>query len=372
MKDHHYWEDITMGKRRGIDALFFRLIASCCSLMYIVGVQLRLLFYRWGLLRKQVLQARVISIGNITLGGAGKTPVAGYLASRLREKGHRVGILSRGYKRESKGVNIITNGHTPCLDWSQAGDEPYLLARRLSGVPVVVGKNRANAGQKAIDTFGTDALLLDDGFQHLQLHRDIDILVIDASNPFGNNRVFPAGTLREPKGNVKRADLLWLTRVDQAVDPSDLIHTLRKIHPEAGLVESIYHPLGLRNHASGSTVDLSILKGSRVVPFCGIANPLSFEKTITDLGAEVVQRFTFPDHHPFTVSDIQTIQKRASERAASFTITTEKDGVRIPPEIESPMPIYELIIEVQITRGEDDLEKKLWSKMNTESCHMRN
>ncbi|UCE18911.1 MAG: tetraacyldisaccharide 4'-kinase [Gemmatimonadota bacterium] len=337
-------------------------------MIYIFIVQIRLRLYGWGIFKRRTLEARVISIGNITLGGAGKTPVVAYLAGHLQGKNCQVGILSRGYKRHSKGLQIVSDGQTVPLSWPEAGDEPYFLARRLPGIPVIVGADRTSAGRHGIDRFGVNTLILDDGFQHLKLHRDLDIVVIDASYPFGNGRVIPAGHLREPLKNLKRADLFWLTRVDQAEDLDSLRTVLHSIQPDASIVHSIYHPIGLRCCTSGSEVDLSILKGSKTALLCGIANPISFQKTVASLGADILERFSFPDHHPFAAAEIQKIQKAASDRGAKCLVTTEKDGIRMPQGGDALMPLYELIIELRITHGEDILEEILWNEMHTKSC----
>lgn len=356
-----YFEAMLSGRSRRIDFLILRVIALCFSLIYIVIVQFRLLLYRRGLLRAKTLEANVISIGNITLGGTGKTPVVACLAGYFKQKGRRVGVLSRGYKRTGRGLKIVSDGHTIRLTWPEAGDEPSLLAHRLPGIPIIVGEDRSLAGQYTIDTLNVDTLLLDDGFQHMKLRRDTDIVVIDATTPFGNGRIFPAGHLREPVRNLKRANLFWLTKVDQAKDLRALEERLQTIQSEANIVHSIFQPIGLRCLQTGAEVDVSILKGARTVLLCGIANPTSFEKTLSALETEIIEMFTFPDHHPFTASEMTKVQTVAAAQEAKLIVTTEKDGVRIPIEAEYVVPIYELIIEVQITVGEELLEKRLWN-----------
>ena len=312
-------------------------------------------------MKRKKLKVTVISVGNITLGGAGKTPVVVFLAGFLKQKGCRVGVLSRGYKRKSKGVQIVSNGNSIRSHWIEAGDEPYLFARKLPGIPVCVGKNRVSAGQHTLNTFHPDILLLDDGFQHVTLHRDIDIVAIDASNPFGNGRVLPAGPLREPLQHLKRANLFWLTRVDQADDLSALQKMLQAIQPEGGIVQSTYRPIGLKCCKNREEADLSLLKGAKTILLCGIANPTSFEKTVEGLGADIIEVMAFPDHHPFTIVEMREVQNAAVSNKANLIITTEKDGVRIPDGFEHTIPIYELIIEVCITQGEELLERVLWN-----------
>ena len=363
-----YLEEIVLGHRRGIAAPLVRSIALCCSMIYIFVVQIRLLLFRRGLFKSKPLEAKVISVGNITLGGAGKTPVVAYLAGHLQKKGRKVGILSRGYKRTSKGVQAVSDGQAVRLTWQEAGDEPYLLARKLPGVPVIVGKNRISAGRHGIEWFDIDTLLLDDGFQHVKLRRDLDIVVIDASNPFGNGRTFPAGHLREPLRNLKRTNLFWLTRVDQTEDLPALQRFLNSIQSGARIIESTYQPIGLRCRKTGAEADLSILTGSKTVLLCGIANPTSFKKSVADVGAHIVDQYVFPDHHPFTVAEIRKVQQSASDHGAEFIVTTEKDGVRIPDGFDYDVPMYELITEVRLTQGEELLEKILWNETSTKSC----
>lgn len=318
------------------------------------------------------MEARVISVGNITLGGAGKTPVVAHLARVLQKHGYRVTVLSRGYRRRSRGVRIVSDGQGIRLNRSEAGDEPYLLARRLPGVPIVVGENRVSAGRLAIDLFGPDTLLLDDGFQHVRLHRDIDLVVIDASNPFGNGRVLPGGILREPIKSLHRAHLFWLTRVDQTDDLALLEKFLHALQPEAGIIQSTYRPTRLRSLETGAEADLSVLQGARTVMVCGIANPASFERTLLELGADLMERFSFPDHHPFKASEMREVQNAAATKGAKLIVTTEKDGVRIPRDIQYKVPVYELNIEVHIIQGKEFLEKALWNRTSMQSCPKRN
>ena len=365
MSVRRYVEQKLWGRGRGIDSALLRLIAGCLAVVYIVVIESRRLLYRWAVKKRKVLEATVISVGNITLGGAGKTPVVAFLARFLQERGSQVGVLSRGYGRRTRGARIVSDGHTIHLNWLEAGDEPYLLARHLPGVPVLVGARRASTGRLAIDQFGADTLLLDDGFQHVQLHRNSDIVVIDALNPFGNGRVVPAGPLREPLGNLKRATLFWLTRVDQAGDLSLLEETLLAIQPAACIVKSTYRPSGLTSLETDSEIDLSVLRGSKTILLCGIANPLSFRKTVLGVGADVIDTCCFPDHHAFSTSEIQDIQKKAVEMGADAIVTTEKDGVRVPREIQFAVPIYELRIEVDIRHGEECLTRVLWNKRLT-------
>ena len=214
---------------------------------------------------------------------------------------------------------------------------------------------------QAVKMIQSGTLLVDDVYQHVQLHRDIDIVVLDASNPFANGRTLPAGPLREPITNLKRADIFWLTRVDQAKDLSGLLRTLQTLQSEPTCIYSTYRPIGLRCLKTGTEVGLSILKGAKVILLCGIANPTSFEKTVTHAGADICGRYFFPDHHPFTIAEMQNVRNAAKTNTAELIVTTEKDGVRIPDGHEPTVPLYELIIAVCITQGEEQLEKILWN-----------
>lgn len=326
------------------------------SCLFSAAASLQARSYSSGLLRSERLSAVVISVGGLTVGGAGKTPIVRYLARRLVDAGQRVVILSRGYRRQGHGLAVVSDGSAMRLDWRAAGDEPSLLASTLPGVPVIVGADRVAAGRAAIQEFGATVLLLDDGFQHRRLARDRDIVVLDSTTPFGNGRLFPAGPLREPIHALRRADAIILTRVNQGSGLDALRAQVQALTPTARLVESIYQPLRVRALADGSMHPIARLNGTRVVACSGIANPRSFEKTLEQTGVTLLRHVRFPDHHPFSSREIQSVIHTAAQTGADWVVTTEKDAVRLPVDADlSRMMVLE--IDVKIVRGDEVWER---------------
>lgn len=334
------------------------------SFLYGMGVYLKLLLYKHGVLTRHKLPCKVISLGNITVGGTGKTPTAQRLAGTIRDMGYRVVILNRGYRAKSKEpVALVSDGKKIYMTVTEAGDEAYLLAKNLPGVPVVIGKNRAVSGAYAVEKLKADVVILDDGYQHWQLDRDLDIVLIDTINVFGNNFLLPRGTLREPLENLNRAHAFLLTKVDQSSENiRDAIRlTLNCFNRKALVVESIHRPRCFievaewYKGAGYAGCALDTVQGRQVMAVSAIGNPSSFEQTIIDLGAEVVDSVRFPDHHNYTMAEMQTVMEQAAARGVYCIITTEKDAVKFPAEfIHSvrPLPLYVLGIEVAFTDGD--------------------
>jgi tetraacyldisaccharide 4'-kinase len=308
------------------------------------------------------LEAKVISVGNLTVGGTGKTPAVERLTRVLQSRGRKVAILSRGYKSRPSGsskpqVRIVTDGRKIALSASEAGDEPYLLARNLSGVPVVIGKDRIAGGKYCLRNFASEVFFLDDGFQYRRLKRDLDIVLINSLNPFGNERLFPAGILREPLASLKRADLFILTRTDQ-VAPEHLERVkerLKGIDASIPILDSIHLPLHFEDLKSKKKCELKFIENKKVLALSSIADPASFKKTLTGLGAIVVKELRYPDHYSYTKEDLKTITRDAK---GSYIVTTEKDRVRLEPPLGDDTVLV-LKIELRITRGEEILEKML-------------
>lgn len=326
---------------------------------YRLGYRLRVLFYQIGFVKPRKLKTKVISIGNITLGGTGKTPLVIYIANKLKERGCRVAILTRGYKRKKKGLSELLAGNKNRIHWREVGDEPYLLASRLNHVPVLVSKERTTSGILAEKKYEAEVLILDDGFQHWKLVRDLDIVVIDAVNPFGNLKLFPSGILREPLSSLKRADIIVLNKVDQVPDKQYLIQELRVYNQDAPIVESVYKIGSIQRLLDHSLIEEKQLEGKRSLAFSGIGNPLSFENSLELLKVEVLSHHKFPDHFFYQKKDIVNLEKEAQKLGADFMITTEKDSVRIPIMSELKIPIYIFKIDLVITKGEEIFWKKM-------------
>ncbi len=297
------------------------------------------------------MTTKVISVGNITLGGTGKTPLVALLARILQEREKRVAVLSRGYRRRGKGIKIVSDGKKILSNPQEAGDEPYLLARNLNTIPVIVGKDRVQAGRLATEKFASEILLLDDGFQYLKLKRDLDIVVIDAANPFGNGHLLPRGILREPLSSLKRAHLFCLTRVDQARKLGELENRLNTVNPETPIVECIHRPCFLRKLPDGPQVGLERVSGRRVVAFSAVGNPEGFEQSLVGLGAQLVGRMRFKDHHRYSVKDLERIARLAQNSQAQMIVTTGKDSVNLLQSSISDIEMWSLEIEIQVVRG---------------------
>ena len=346
------------------------------SLLMGMAVRLRNWMYDKKLLDSSRLSVPVISVGALTAGGAGKTPVVRYLARRLKQAGYRPAVLSRGYGRNSRSTRAVAPGAT----WQEVGDEPAFLASALPDVPVIVGPSRTASGRLAIDRYGADVLLLDDGFQHRRTGREIDIVVHDASNLLSPGRLLPAGPFREPASSLGRAHALVLTRTDQAGSAvADTAH-IKGEFPHLALIEAVYDPEALRRlvdgrtlpedggtlpseggtlPSDGRTLPPEWLAGRKVLVLCGIANPASFARTVADARARVTRVLAYPDHHPFTPSELDRAVSLAQRSGAECIVTTEKDAVRIPPDHAIVNHLAALDIELRVTSGENTLEKIL-------------
>jgi len=364
-----YLYKLVHGEEPGILAVFLLGLLHIFSVIYAMGVRTKLYLYQYGILQQHKLDCQVISLGNITVGGTGKTPTAQRLATLIQRMGYRVVILNRGYRAGWNGqVGLVSDGQKIYMTVTEAGDEAYLLAKSLPGVPVVIGKNRIITGQYAVKQLKADVVILDDGYQHWQLARDLDIVLIDALNMFGNNFLLPRGTLREPLPNLSRAQVFLLTKVDQSNDYArDMIHdTLARYNDKALVVESIHQPKcfveieewykGLRT----TDVALETIRNQKVVALSAIGNPSSFEQTILDIGVAEVCGVRYADHHDYTMAEMQEIMQRGVDEHAYALITTEKDAVKIPPEFihsDRPLPLYVLSIAVHFTEGYEELMK---------------
>lgn len=325
--------------------------------------------------RREQLPCKVISLGNITVGGTGKTPTAQRLAGLIRDAGYKTAILNRGYKASFKGdIGVVSDGQKIHMSASEAGDEAYLLARSLPGIPVLIGKKRYLTGQYAIEHFGSQVVVLDDAYQHWNLARNLDIVLVDASSLLSDNHVIPRGTLREPLESLDRADVFLLTKVDQTDENAkdDLREVLAKYNPKALIVESRHSPCHITEikHWYGEIENIdcphesldNIKNGQKVAAISGLGRPQSFEQTLKDLGASIVEVFRFPDHHNYTAEEITTALHKAKESGATALITTEKDAVKFPREIiqsDRPIPLYVIGIEVCFLDGAEELFEKI-------------
>jgi tetraacyldisaccharide 4'-kinase len=347
------------------------------SWLFSAGAQMRLWLYRHRIFQDQPLGCLVVVVGNLTVGGTGKTPVVEKLAGTLRDRGRKVAILSRGYKSKRPPFwvrawhrlshtaepppRVVSDGHAVLLDSEQAGDEPYMLARNLPGVVVLVDKNRVKSGTYAIKHFGCDTLVLDDGFQYLHLKGSLNLLLVDKTNPFGNGRLLPRGILREPIKHLHRANYIFLTKSNGQRD-LELEALIRRHNPGADLIECAHRPqylqrTGVDPDAPGGRQPLDWLKGRRIFAFSGIATPESFEKFLRDLGALVMGRERFLDHYRYSPEDLDDLHARALDEGAECLVTTEKDAVRLPAAGGGRLPLYYLRLEIEIIHGAADFDE---------------
>lgn len=346
------------------------MLLRCLSSLYRSVVQLRLFLYRKGILRHHTLGCQVISIGNLTVGGTGKTPVVEVFARRLQQEGRKVAILSRGYKKKEppflerladkmllrqkrRPPRVVSDGKTLLLDYRMAGDEPYMLASHLRDVVVLVDKDRVKSGRYAINKAGCDTLILDDGFQYLGLKHRLDIVLVDCRNPFGNRHVLPRGILREPVKNIRRASFIFITKCD-GTSNDELKTELRQLNPTAEIIECSHRAKRLENVFTSERKDLDFLKDLSVTALSGIAAPDGFEKELEDRGAKVVRRDRFADHHRYSQQELIDIINESLSAGAGAIITTEKDAVRFPRVERRDVPIYFLRVDIELLSGTED------------------
>ena len=331
------------------------IVLHAISLAYLLIVQARVFFYKTGIFKTNKLSCPVISVGNLTLGGSGKTPVVEYIVRFFVEKGLKPVILSRGYGRDSKAsVAIVSNGDNILLKSGEAGDEPYLLAENNPTVPVIVSKDRFLGGKTAISKFNPDVIILDDGFQHLSLARDRNIALINCIKPLENGHIFPAGSLREPISALKRADMILYTHSDEA--PDNCCENLT-IKQDILKLETIHAFDKIIRINDQKTVPLKELNKKKVLVFCGIGEPDSFIRKIRQLGAKVVHSESFPDHYVYKMDDLQSISEISEKLKADFILTTQKDGVKIK-ELTPLLPIWIVRMKIEFIKGKDKGEEK--------------
>jgi tetraacyldisaccharide 4'-kinase len=367
-----FFLEVILERRAGFWAGFVRAILFVLSKAFELIIKLRGFLYNVRILRDSTLGVQVIAIGNLTVGGTGKTPVVEKFAQALRDQGRTVAVLSRGYRSKGQPFHVwlinkillrddttpprvVSDGKSLLLDSEMAGDEPYMLASNLKDVVVLVDKDRVKSGRYAIEKFGCDTLLLDDGFQYWKLRgRRQDIVLVDRQQPFGNERLLPRGTLREPPSHISRASTIFITKSDG--DAADLRKRLGELNPAASIIECIHHPLYLEDVFTGQRIGLEFLKGRKVASLSGIAQPESFEQSLVQLGADLVYARKFADHHRFTQLEVIKVINRSKKKAAEAIITTQKDAVRFPKIDRRDLPIYFMRVEIKILRGADGFE----------------
>lgn len=342
------------------------------SILYSGVIQLRLFLYENAIIRPNALGCQVVSVGNITVGGTGKTPVVEIFARKLQQEGRKVAILSRGYKKEeppffTRLINkvtmyekrcpprVVSDGNSLLLNSAMSGDEPYMLASNLDNVAVLVDKDRVKSGRYAIKKLGCDTLVLDDGFQYLKLKHRLEITLIDSKNPFGNENVLPRGILREPIKHIKRADFIFLTKCDGSSN-DELKSRLREYGATSEIIECCHTARHLRNVYTREKKDLDFLQGLNVVALSGIASPEGFEKEIEKHGATISEKFRYADHYRYTQQQLIDIVNKAYKDGVDAIITTEKDAVRFPRLERLDVPIFFLRVDIELLSGLEDFD----------------
>jgi tetraacyldisaccharide 4'-kinase len=365
-----YFLSVIQGERRTLGARFWRVALRHLSYLYEAAVRLRYILYRKRILRPHTLGCQVISVGNLTVGGTGKTPVVEVFARALQRQGRKVAILSRGYKkvehRFSKKLmdkltgrerrrppRVVSDGRRLLLDSAMSGDEPYMLASNLPEVVILVDKDRVKSGRLAIDRFGCDTLLLDDGFQYLRLRHRVEVVLVDCTHPFSNGYVLPRGLLREPIAHIRRADFVFLTKSDGRTS-GELKETIRRLNPRAEISECVHRARHLQNVYTGARRSLEDLRGARVAVVSGIASPEGFENQVAALGAHLVLTRRFVDHHRYSQQEIIDLVNAARGEAADLIVTTEKDAVRFPKLERQDVPLFFLRVEIELLSGAED------------------
>ena len=359
-KEHHWWDWPAL------------LLLSGASWIYRKAVIMKYRSFADHQERQERLPAVVISLGNITVGGTGRTPMACMLAKELSARGWRVALLNRGYhsKREKSGASVMSDGRMVLLTAEEGGDEASLMARSLMGIPVLVGRDRAVSGRMAVEKIDAQVLSLDDGFQHWQLYRDVDVVLVDGTNPFGNGHVLPRGILREPLEHLSRADIFIITKVDQITQEavSQIRVDLRRYIASAPVALSVHKPsavLPFLNWDQGLHPEDAIPAGLMERPVLAVSalgNPASFEETLRGAGFTVAGVLRYEDHHHYGPSDIRRMADLAAEKQC-ILVTTEKDAVKLPADLvkEYNLPLYVLAITLEIVEGQEQIDAVLQS-----------
>jgi tetraacyldisaccharide 4'-kinase len=342
--DARRWLAVVRGEAHGVGPALLRLGLAAAAWPYAAAVRLRNLAYDRGWRRPRRAAVPVISVGNLTVGGSGKTPFVEHVAAHYRRRGLRVAVLSRGYGGAG-GPN----------------DEARVLEANLPDVPHLQGADRAALARTAVEELESEVLVLDDGFQHRRLARDLDVVLIDATDPWGGGRLLPRGLLREPPSSLRRAGLVALTRCDQA-PPDDLARLRRdagRLAPGAPVVETVHEPAELVN-SEGEAAPVESLRGRPVAAFCGLGNPAAFRRTLAACGADVRAWDEYPDHHPYTRADVAGLDARARGLPPDgFALTTQKDLVKVDISRLGGRPLWALRVRLRVTAGEEELGRRL-------------
>ncbi|MBN2106826.1 MAG: tetraacyldisaccharide 4'-kinase [Deltaproteobacteria bacterium] len=315
-------------KNPGMAVRLFLFPLIIFSSVYGAAMRCRAWLYKSCVFESFAIPCRVIAVGNITVGGTGKTPTVCLLARSLYERGFKVVVVTRGYRgTKTKIPLIVSDGKQAQASCSEAGDEAIMLAAKLPGIPVIACRDRVAAGQLACDMFGADSVLLDDGFQHLRLLRDLDIVLVNTANPFGNGSLLPRGILREPLSALKRAGIIVLTKAADPGSAAGLASYIHGLNPDAGLFSASYRVSGFRNFQTGQPLEADEVAGKRAGALCSIGDPASFIAMLAQAGMQVSATLVYPDHHAYVADDYMAIRDVAAR--VDTVVTTEKDIAKL-------------------------------------------
>ncbi|MGD0339049.1 MAG: tetraacyldisaccharide 4'-kinase [Bacteroidota bacterium] len=332
------------------------------SLLYSLIIMLRNWLYDHEFLRSVDVGVPVISIGNITVGGTGKTPLVGLIASQLCKEGKRVAIVSRGYRRKSAGPVIVSNGNAILADAVQGGDEPVELAKKVPAAMIAVDTRRVRVSRMIVRQWKPDVILMDDGFQHRALYRNCDCVVVDANMLPDETRILPAGMRREPLRSLERVDIFILTKWQEGIDLEKIRACLHR-YSDASVVVCRYVPIMLHDMINNIAMNVDQARGRQCIAFCGIGSPETFYRTLGELGVSIVSAVQFADHHYYTASDIKKIVELAYAQGVEMIFTTEKDAVRLSGSLmkgfKAEVPLVAVEMAVRYVEGED----LLWSRL---------
>ncbi len=338
-----------------------QLILIIPTILFYIITKFRNFLYDHNILKSQKLSVPVISVGNLTIGGTGKTPFTISLATFLNNEGYKVGIITRGYQRKSKGQLIVSNGNGPLDTAKYCGDEPYLMARKTKNITIIADKNRTAAGKTAINKFHCNILICDDGFQHRKLKKDINIILWDSSRHPANTKIFPAGRLRESISGIKRANFVFFSRTEKL--PKSQVNFLKRINPDLSFSYTSLKNEKLIRLVDDKVFELNTIRESKILAFCGLGNRKQFYSTINSLtNYEKNLTINFPDHHKYSCNDLDKILKLSEKNNCNHIITTEKDAVNFPQNSILPKNLMLLTIFMDIK--EDDLFNILQSVKN--------
>jgi len=359
--EKEYYLSILSGQQRGFLATLIRSSLSAFTYPYLAVLNTRNTLYKYGIVKSKRLPVKVISIGNITMGGTGKTPLVEFSAKYLQNKGKKVAILSRGYGDQNHSM-INDNSKTKEF----VNDEYLILRENLKDVPTLLGRDRVQNAEKAIKDHDVDCLILDDGFQHLRIKRDLDIVVIDSLNPFAEEVLIPRGTLREPLKNLSRADLFVLSHCSLNDEDTlkSIYEKLNHINADIPVCESIHKPVNIESIKDNSLMEPDWLKGKKIYGLCAIGNPESFASTLRVLGADVIRLRVFHDHHSYTQVELDGVITEAKTLNTDAIVVTQKDVVKIRNKNINDANILSLKVELQITKGMEFFDEAMAKILN--------